>query len=305
MHETLNSSVIGFIDVKNILEDSIQFSGWCIPKEEKNQLKKLRIKTENTIIMDYENKGLKIISRDDVRNFYNIETTNMYGWEITLPFSCFPCELQMEISKDFWVSVFEFPKYIEQPKSVAINTFSPSYVVVDNFYANPDLVREFALTCNFKYHNTHKGKRTEICYRFDGLQERFEQIIGKKIINWENYGTNGCFQYCVCGDQLVYHCDMQQYAGVLFLTPDAPVNAGTCLLRSIHTKKMKVPHEEHAIVFKNGFLDRNEFEVVDVIGNIYNRLVLFDSQHIHAAMEYFGNTKETGRLFQLFFFDLA
>ena len=303
MHETNDLSVLGFIDTKNILEDSIHFAGWCMLKEEKNEIKQLRIKTTN--IVDCENMQLKITSRDDVRTFYNIEKTNMYGWEFTLPFSFFPCELQMEISKECWVSVFEFPKYIAQPKSFALNTFVQSYVVVDNFYTNPDSVREFALTCDFQYHNTHKGRRTETCYRFDGLQERFEQIIGKKIINWEKYGTNGCFQYCVSDDLLVYHCDMQQYAGVLFLTPDAPVNAGTCLLRSIHTKKMKVPHEEHAIVFNKGFLDRNEFEVVDVVGNIYNRLVLFDSQHIHSAMEYFGNTKETGRLFQLFFFDLA
>ena len=45
--------------------------------------------------------------------------------------------------------------------------------------------------------------------------------------------------------------------------------------------------------------------LVDKIGNIYNRVVLFDSRCIHAASEYFGNTKENSRLFQLFFFDLS
>lgn len=105
------------------------------------------------------------------------------------------------------------------------------------------------------------------------------------------------------GDELVYHRDLQEYAGVLFLTPNAPIKSGTCLLRSIHTKKMKVESaEEHEIVFKNGYLDATQFEMVDIVGNIYNRLVLFDSHTIHAAMEYFGDTKETGRLFQLFFF---
>lgn len=265
----------------------------------------LRIQTNDMYIMDNENRGLKIVSREDVCRFYNIESSISCGWEIILPFSCFPCELQMEIAQEVWVPVFAFPKYIAPPKSFALNPSVSSYIVVDNFYTNPDSVREFALACDFQYHpNNHKGKRTDQCYRFDGLQERFEQIIGKKIVNWDKYGTNGCFQYCIGGDQLVYHCDTQQYAGVLFLTPDAPVNTGTCLLRSIHTKKMKVSPEEHDLVFQNGFLDPTEFEVVDVVGNIYNRLVLFDSHHIHAATEYFGNTKENGRLFQLFFFDL-
>jgi hypothetical protein len=305
MHSTLQESVLGFIDTKIIEDDNIHITGWCMLKNNFNVPKPIRVKTANTIIMEYENKGLKLIKRNDVCRFYNIETENdMYGWECKLPISCFPCELQMEISTELWVPVFDFTKFITSINSVEFNSFSPSYIVIDNFYKNPDYVREFALSCNFEYHNTHKGKRTEQCYRFDGLKEKFEQLIGKKILSCDKYGTNGCFQYCINGDNLVYHIDLQQYAGVLFLTPDAPVKGGTCLLRSIHTKKMKVTHEDHNIVFQNGYLDASQFEVVDVIGNIYNRLVLFDSQHIHAAMEYFGDTKETGRLFQLFFFDL-
>ena len=68
---------------------------------------------------------------------------------------------------------------------------------------------------------------------------------------------------------------------------------------------MKVSKEEHALVFANGYLDPTEFETVDSVGNVYNRLVLFDSKCIHAATDYFGTCKENGRLFQLFFFDLA
>lgn len=151
----------------------------------------------------------------------------------------------------------------------------------------------------------HKGCRSEECYRFPGLKERFEQLIGREIDNFDKYGTNGCFQYCIEGDQIVYHCDNQEYAGVLFLTPDAPVKSGTRLLRSIHTKKMKPSNrEETEITFAGGFLDESHFETVDTVGNVYNRLVLFASENIHAATAYFGDSKENGRLFQLFFFDL-
>ena len=97
---------------------------------------------------------------------------------------------------------------------------------------------------------------------------------------------------------------MQQYAGVLFLTPDAPPECGTTLHRSKHTKKMKVSDGESSIVFNKGYLDKTEFECVDTIGNVYNRLVLFDSKIIHSASKYFGNSIENCRLFQLFFFDL-
>ena len=48
--------------------------------------------------------------------------------------------------------------------------FIPSFVVVDNFYENPDDVRTFALKQEFSFHpDYHKGKRTDVVYRFNGL----------------------------------------------------------------------------------------------------------------------------------------
>ncbi len=45
------------------------------------------------------------------------------------------------------------------------------------------------------------------------------------------------------------------------------------------------------------------FEPVDVLGNVYNRLVIFDASAIHSASQYFGTIKENARLWQMFFFD--
>ena len=186
-----------------------------------------------------------------------------------------------------------------------LNKNIPSCIIIDNFYTNPDLVREFALKCNFNFHEKyHKGQRTDHCYRFPGVKERFEQLLNCKIKNWENYGTNGCFQFCTPEDKLVVHYDGQQYAGVLYLTPNAPVNCGTTLYKSKITNKMKVSNEEHNIVFKDGYLNFENFEAVDTIGNVYNRLILFDAKIIHASSGYFGNEKGNSRLFQLFFFDI-
>ena len=56
-------------------------------------------------------------------------------------------------------------------------------------------------------------------------------------------------------------------------------------------------------IYAGGFFDRTKFELVDSIGNVFNRLFIFDAQNIHAASEYFGQTKEDSRLFHIFFFD--
>jgi hypothetical protein len=175
-------------------------------------------------------------------------------------------------------------------------------------------VRAFALTQNFDLHPAyHKGQRTDACFRFDGLKEAFEKILGTKIANWTHYGTNGCFQFCKGGDELVYHYDTQEYAGVLFLTPDAPPQSGTTFFRSKNgsndrSKNGSIRRIDSSAnidaIFSTGFLDPSLFDVVDVVGNVYNRLVLFDAKLIHAASSYFGNAKENGRLFQLFFFDI-
>jgi len=48
--------------------------------------------------------------------------------------------------------------------------------------------------------------------------------------------------------------------------------------------------------------DYTKWELVDQVGNIFNRLVLFNSKQFHASLDYFGTNKENGRLFQVFFF---
>ena len=51
-------------------------------------------------------------------------------------------------------------------------------------------------------------------------------------------------------------------------------------------------------------LNKENWETVDSIGNVYNRLVIFNAQYIHAVSEYFGEDITNSRLFQLFFFNI-
>ena len=55
--------------------------------------------------------------------------------------------------------------------------------------------------------------------------------------------------------------------------------------------------------FDGGFYDSTKFDLIDSIGNVFNRLFIFDAQNIHAASKYFGQTLEDSRLFHIFFFD--
>ena len=51
------------------------------------------------------------------------------------------------------------------------------------------------------------------------------------------------------------------------------------------------------------FVDRTPYELVDTVGNVFNRLVIWDAGLIHSASEYTGWDIASSRLFQIFFFD--
>lgn len=185
---------------------------------------------------------------------------------------------------------------------------NPSYrkkiFVVDNFYQNPDAVRETALQARYIEDNRwYKGKRSELTYRDQSIKSAFESIIGQSITKWDEYETNGKFQYCTPEDLLVYHCDLQVWAAMIYLTPNAPYDTGTSFYAHRETGIRSSQDPDHGRAFSGGFYDKTRFDLVDTVGNIYNRLVIFDSHSIHAAAGYFGAQLHNSRLFQIFFFD--
>ena len=189
------------------------------------------------------------------------------------------------------------------------NSKSTSWIV-DNFYDNPDEIRKFALEQEFGDENVitgFVGRRTFNQFLFPGLKEAFESVMGKKITKWEEYGMNGRFQICWSGERLVYHCDEQMWGGMIYLSPNAPYQCGTTLYADKKNRARTYYDPGWDDYWANTpgdcHLDRTPFEPVDVLGNVYNRLVIFDASCIHSASEYFGTNKENARLWQMFFFD--
>jgi hypothetical protein len=162
--------------------------------------------------------------------------------------------------------------------------------IVDNFYHNPMAVREFAIDQTYVEGGIGRGfigRRSEKQFLFPGLKESFEDILGLKITAWEEHGMNGRFQLNMAGEPVVYHCDSQRFAAMIFLTPNAPPESGTSTFM----------HKESR-VFHNSSPD-----IMKAFGNIFNRLVIFNGGCIHGASTYFGSSFEDGRLWHMFFFD--
>ncbi len=58
--------------------------------------------------------------------------------------------------------------------------------------------------------------------------------------------------------------------------------------------------EEHCWPDSRNF---SKWDMTAMVGNVYNRLVLYRGDLFHSSLDYFGEGLEDGRLFQTFFFD--
>jgi hypothetical protein len=166
--------------------------------------------------------------------------------------------------------------------------------VVDDFYEYPMELRNFALQQPFSPDVRYfKGSRLVHQYDIPGVREAFKRVLGFRITrSTESHGASTHFQFCTAEDPLVYHYNSQTWAGVLYLTPDPPYSSGTYPFAHRETRSRNSDEFGDRPVFeKTGYFDRSKFNLVNIIGNVFNRLILFDAHSIRAANEYFGRTK--------------
>ena len=195
--------------------------------------------------------------------------------------------------------------------------------VIENFYENPDAIREFALAqdytfChdrpNLKY--VYPGGRTKDLFDLDSA---LHEKICKKLVSvfhnaehdYMRWALSTNFQ-SVSADynEGVIHTDHDTiFAGVLYLTPDAPLNSGTSLYKKSKTfneKKYLQALDKNDAKFRAGKMKMDTsyhsmFDEVVRVNNVYNTLIIYEGRHFHAANQFFGKTLEDSRLAQVFF----
>jgi len=185
-------------------------------------------------------------------------------------------------------------------------------IVIDNFYNNALETRNFVLSQPFTVKGNYPGQRT-VSYATEHLKDAIQNYIAPfagKITEFpmptgDKDVYNGAFQYTTSRDRSWVHVDAwNKWAGVVFMTPDAPLSAGTAFYR-FHDGTL-TENDNKLLNNKNetdaASQDLTKWELVDRVGNVFNRLILFDSHRYHMSMDYFGDCKENGRLFQVFFF---
>ena len=195
--------------------------------------------------------------------------------------------------------------------------------IIENFYENPDAIRTFALAQEYTFcqnrqnlEYVYPGSRTKDLFDLDQL---LHEKICKKLVSVFHNAEHDHMQWAISTsfqsvtaeyNQGVLHTDQNTiFAGVLFLTPDAPLNSGTSLFKTNKTfdeKKYQQALDGNDKRFRAGEIAMDTsyhgmFDEIVRVNNVYNTLIIYEGRHFHAANQFFGNSLEDSRLAQVFF----
>lgn len=183
-------------------------------------------------------------------------------------------------------------------------------ITVDNFLSNPDLTRQYALGLEYQEGGGNfgifPGVRAEMLPEDrESWTELLKSSLGQ-ITGSPNPKAKLSFYFQLAWSYHVswIHADLDEWAVVLPLTPDAPSNSGTGLFRHKATgakSTIGLSQEDYNECVQDAY-DETKWELLDCISNQYNRLVIYKGDQFHRSMRYFGRGPNTGRLFMVMFF---
>lgn len=197
-------------------------------------------------------------------------------------------------------------------------------IIVDNFYNNPDVIRNIALSTNYPEYNKERnfpGQESEKSYYTNRHIESFEKILNKRIDVDPSKYVFGKFRYSVESDKARtnIHLDWNvDWTAIVYLSLDKDAKGQLGIYKMKDYNLSNVPNDnelkerfdcESIKDFDARYImpvskDLDKWELIYSVDIKYNRLVLFKgSEYFHAITEQFGNSIQNGRITQNFFFN--
>ncbi|WP_211257277.1 DUF6445 family protein [Streptomyces megasporus] len=195
-------------------------------------------------------------------------------------------------------------------------------IIVDDFYPNPDVIRERALRSEYAdiASTRYPGYQSRHSIQSDAIKRTFEALIGARVQVDRSRFTWGGFRFITgeSGRQTTVHADVNiDWAAMVYLTPGADMSTGTGFFRHKETGLEGPPTDRQARA--HGFADAQAFqqkvvarderdlskwELSTTIAPVYNRLILFRGcEFYHAPLAGLGVGPASSRLTHSFFFN--
>ena len=189
-----------------------------------------------------------------------------------------------------------------------------SLTIIDDFYNDPDSVRDIALSCNYHSEKVSKGypngnapwsgTMSKDAYSPSWVDTVVSKHLNKNLRQMRQLDS-GHFRISketnVVGmfDNLL-HFDRQEdiyYAGVLYLSKDQHMTPGTLFYRHKETgEKASINN----LIDSKDFNDLTKWDIHTTSNVVYNRLLIYPASQYHGPGPCFGNDDNTARIVQLF-----
>jgi len=174
-------------------------------------------------------------------------------------------------------------------------------VIKDDFYTNPDEVRARALGKTYAQPpaGTPRLAVTAICDEseskamYDRLTPFLPQVEDNPIV-----GVNILFRYTLANAQkkVFCHVDGCSGAGIVYLSKPEHCAGGTTIYRHKATGD-EIYNKQNRQLYD--FRDHAQWEVIEEVEMVYNRLVIYPGQLFHAITPvFFGERIDNSRLTQ-------
>ncbi len=189
-------------------------------------------------------------------------------------------------------------------------------IIIDDFYDNPEWVREQALSYDYMHNAIYPGQISKDAYITASQKPRFLEIINEPIDTKPSqlFGKFRSSTIYDTGKVDIHVDDTSDWAVVIYMNTPEQCRGGTQFFRHKETGKTNLIEEaqdratlnkvKQKFVYEDG-LDRSKWDVIDEAEMKFNRAIIFPTLHFHSFTALFGDSLETGRLVQLFFMNKA
>lgn len=190
------------------------------------------------------------------------------------------------------------------------------FFVIDDFLKNPDQIRMDALNAysSQQHYTSTRYPGTRILVENDYIKKYIKENVSK-IVGENVTILDCCYQFidkkCVKG---LPHDDRdRKYSSIIYLNPYPPQNSGTEIFDYHYLDNFNIYKRDEFIVksikenfsnsnknflhrilyskFANKLIKQQKYK--SIVANMYNRHLLFDSQLIHRAQNFFGDGKNS------------
>lgn len=193
--------------------------------------------------------------------------------------------------------------------------------IVNDFYEHPDEIRKYALSQAYRYCQAPEDKYGWPGCRTKDISELNQELYQKvclKIVSLFHNSEHDVMRWNILtgfqivgegfGSGLIHQDGDVVFAGIIYLSPNAPLDAGTSIYRKnklFDEKQYCDAMDQNDLMLTNGkmpsFDYHDMFEETVRVNNVYNSLILFEGDQYHSANKFFGKTNEDSRLTQTFF----